>query len=174
MIGQGVWRMLDRAARHATPAFMIAAAMILLAMPGLLPAQAMLRAGIVTGSVYFWTLYRPSSLPAPVIGLIGLLLDLLGSSPLGLWAVLLLLEQAALLRLRKSLVAQGFMTVWLAFASFACSLGLLEWLGRSLLGFTLLPAVPAMVQTGIAILLYPLLAMLLVRAHRGAAAPELA
>lgn len=174
MIGQGVWRMLDRAARHATPAFMIAAAMILLAMPGLLPAQAMLRAGIVTGSVYFWTLYRPSSLPAPVIGLIGLLLDLLGSSPLGLWAVLLLLEQAALLRLRKSLVAQGFTTVWLAFAGFACSLGLLEWLGRSLLGFALLPAGPAMIQTGIAILLYPLLAMLLVRAHRGAAAPELA
>lgn len=174
MIDQGVWRMLDRAARHATPAFIIIAAMILLAMPGMLPAQAMLRVAIVTGSVYFWTLYRPASLPAPIIGLIGVLLDLLGSSPLGLWAVLLLLEQAALLRLRRSLVAQGFLTVWLVFTGFAAALGLLEWLGRSLLGLTLLPANPVMIQTGVAILLYPLLAMLLVRAHRGAAAPELA
>lgn len=174
MIDQGVWRALDRAARHATPAFGIIASMIFLALPDLLPVQPMLRTAIVVGSVYFWSLYRPASLPAPVVALIGVLLDLLGASPLGLWAVLLLLEQAVILRFRRALATQGFLMIWLVFAGFSACLDALEWLGRSLLDFSLLPLAPIAIQMGVMVLLYPLLAILLVRAHRGAAAPELA
>lgn len=167
-----LWRGLDRAARHALPAASIAIATILLAMPGLIPAQPACRTGFVIASVYFWTLYRPSSLPAPVVALLGVLLDLLGASPLGLWPVLLLLEQAAIAPIRRTLTRQGFLIVWLVFAGFTLAVSALEWLARSSLGLTLLPPGPILAQGSIAILLYPLLAVALIRAHRNAAAPE--
>jgi rod shape-determining protein MreD len=174
MIDQGFWRVLDRAARHATPAFSIVAVIVFLALPDLLPVQPMLRTAIVASSIYFWSLYRPASLPAPVVALIGALLDLLGNSPLGLWAILLLLEQAVILHFRRSLIAQGFFLIWLIFAGVSACLSALEWLGRSLLDLSLLPVQPIVIQIGVMILMYPLLAILLVHVHRGPAAPELA
>ena len=167
-----LWRGLDRAARHTLPAASIAAVTILLAMPALIPAQPACRTAFVIASVYFWSLYRPSSLPAPVVALLGVLLDLLGASPLGLWAVLLLLEQAAIAPLRRTLVRQGFLIVWLAFTGFAVAVSALEWLARAILDLALLPPGPILAQGLIAVLLYPMLAVALIRAHRSAAAPE--
>lgn len=166
------WRGLDRTARHALPAASIVAVTILLAMPGLIPAQPACRTAFVIASVYFWSLYRPASLPAPVVALLGVLLDLLGASPLGLWAVLLLLEQAAVAPMRRVLVRQSFLMVWLAFTGFAVAISALEWLARAVLDLALLPPGPILAQGLIAILLYPPLAVALIRAHRGAAAPE--
>lgn len=165
-------RGLDRAARHALPAASIVLAVVLLALPGLLPAQPALRAAFVIASVFFWSLYRPAALPAPIVGLLGVLLDLVGDTPLGLWAVLLLLEQAGVLQVRRVLVRQGFLLVWLAFAACVVAMTTAEWLGRAVLELTLLPPAPIVNQGAIAIVIYPVLAVLLIRAHRGAAAPE--
>jgi len=167
-----LWRGLDRAARHALPATAIAVVIVLLALPGLLPAAPESRAGFVVASVFFWTLYRPSALPAPVVALLGVLLGLLGDAPLGLWAVLLLLEQAAIGVLRRLLLRQGFVIVWLTFAGFAVTITSLEWICRAVLDLTLLPTAPIMLQGAIAVLIYPLLAVPLSRAHANAAAPE--
>lgn len=167
----GIWRGLDRAARHAMPAAALLLAMIVLAIP-LLPFGAVLRASVATTSVFFWSLYRPQALPAPVTMASGLVLGLLDASPLGLWAVLLLLEQAVVLRLRRRLAETRFLRIWLVFAVLAVGIGVLGWLARCLLALALLPEAPAAVETAAAILLYPLAASLLGRAHRGPAAPE--
>lgn len=172
MDGVELWRGLDRAARHALPATSILIMVVVLGIPGLLPWQPACRAGFVVASVFFWTLYRPASLPAPVIALLGVLLDLLGASPLGMWAALLLIEQAGIAAVRRSLVAQGFPLVWLAFAGVALAVAAAEYATRSLLDLVILPPGPIITQAIIAILLYPLLAVVLIRAHRGAAAPE--
>ncbi|ABQ29878.1 MULTISPECIES: hypothetical protein [Acidiphilium] len=167
-----LWRALDRAARHMLPTAAIVVVMVLLALPGLLPAQAELRAGFVMSSVFFWTLYRPGALPAPVVALIGVLLGLLGNVPLGVWSVLLLLEQAAVGMSRRLLLRQGFMLVWLAFAGCVAIVVALEWVIRATLDLTLLPIAPALMEAGISILFYPLVAVPLSRAHAGPAAPE--
>ncbi|MDD2876129.1 MAG: rod shape-determining protein MreD [Acidiphilium sp.] len=172
MEGVELWRGLDRAARHVLPAASIAFAIIALAMPGLIPAQPEVRVGFVVASVYFWSLYRPASLPAPVVALLGVLLDLLGASPLGMWAVLLLLEQATIGVVRRSLVRQSFLIVWLVFAAFVVTLTFAEYLVRGVLELSLLPPEPIIMQAVIAILIYPVIAVALIRAHRGAAAPE--
>jgi rod shape-determining protein MreD len=49
---------------------------------------------------------------------------------------------------------------------------LLTWALTSLLTFRLLPIGPALLQFGLTAGLYPLLAVLFTRAHRGLAAPE--
>ena len=167
-----LWRTLDRAARHALPACLILLILLLASVPLLLPDPGACRAAFVLNSVFFWTLYRPSALPAPVVLVLGLLLDLIGHSPLGLWAVLLLLNQAGVLALRRTLTKQGFFVVWLTLAASMIGTSLLEYLIRSLLVLHLLPLMPVVIQAAIGILLYPLLAPPLIRAHRGAAAPE--
>jgi rod shape-determining protein MreD len=136
---QGLLRRLDAAARYAVPFGSIVAGLFLLGLNFGLPGQAQLRPVYAVACVFFWSLYRPSSLPAPVVALSGLLLDLLGLSPLGLWAVLLLLLHGAVLALRRALAPQGFLFTWPVFSGFAVALFVLAGGAESLLGLSLLP-----------------------------------
>ena len=169
-----IWRRLDAASRHAWPASFMIFGLFLIGLPLGLPGQAELRPAYAMACVFFWSLYRPSSLPAPLIALAGLLLDLLGLSPLGLWAVLLLLLQGATLAARRALAPRGFLITWLVFTSFAIVFSGLAWAMQSLLTLTLLPTIPLGAQILASIGIYPGVAAVFIRAHRGAAAAELA
>ncbi|HQT61552.1 MAG TPA: rod shape-determining protein MreD [Acidiphilium sp.] len=167
-----VMRALDRAARATLPTAVIVVVVVLLALPGLFPAASDVRAGFVMSSVFFWTIYRPAALPAPVVALIGVLLGLIGDVPLGVWSVLLLLEQAVAGMSRRILLRQGFMVIWLAFAGCALAVVTLEWLARMLLTFSTLPVLPTVLEFVTCVLIYPLVVVPLARAHAGPAAPE--
>jgi rod shape-determining protein MreD len=169
-----LWRQLDAASRYAFPIGFLMFGLFVIGMPFGLPGQAELRPVYAMACVYFWSLYRPSSLPAPVVALVGLLLDLLGLSPLGLWAVLLLLLQGVTLVARRRLVPQRFFRTWLVFVLFAAGLCGLDWAAQSLLALALLPPVPLAVECVMALGLYPAFAAFFIRAHRGPAAVELA
>ena len=162
------------ASRLAWPAACLIFGLLLLGLPFEFPGQAALRPDYAVACVYFWSLYRPAALPAPVVALAGLLLDLLNMSPLGLWAVLLLLVQGGTLAVRRQLLPRPFILNWLSFAGFAGAAAALAWAVQSLLILAPLPALPAAVQSLAAVALYPLLASFLIRAHRGPAASELA
>ena len=58
------------------------------------------------------------------------------------------------------------------FLTVAAGAAVLEWALTSLLTFRLLPPLPGAFQAGLAAGLYPLLALLLVRAHQTLAEPE--
>ncbi|MBB5373880.1 rod shape-determining protein MreD [Acidocella aromatica] len=169
-----LWRRLDTASRWAFPGFMLVLGLIVIGMPFGLPNQAALRPVYAMACVYFWSLYRPASLPTPLVALCGVLLDLLGLSPLGLWAVILLLLQLATIAARRRLAPARFIVTWGAFTGFAIIAAGLAWAAQSLLELRLLPATPVLWESLFAAGLYPLLARLLIRAHRTAAAVELA
>src|SRR5271165_6762299 len=107
-----LWRQLDAASRYAFPGFMLLLGLFVIGMPFRLPEQAALRPVYAMACVFFWSLYRPTSLPAPFVALSGLLLDLAGLSPPGLWAALLLLLQAATLAARRRLISARFLMAW--------------------------------------------------------------
>jgi rod shape-determining protein MreD len=169
-----VWRQLDTASRYAFPAGFMIFGLFVIGMPFGLPGQAELWPVYAMACVYFWSLYRPASLPAPVVALTGLLLDLLGLSPLGLWAVLLLALQGAVLAARRRLVQQTFFRIWVVFSGLAIVVSALAWMLQSLLTLSLLPAQPLAIEVLFAVGLYPALAGFFIRAHRGPAAVELA
>ncbi|OYV52119.1 MAG: hypothetical protein B7Z77_02680 [Acidocella sp. 20-58-15] len=169
-----IWRRLDMASRYAWPATVTVLGLLLIGVPLGLPGLAALRPAYVMACVYFWSLYRPASLPAPVVALCGLLLDLLGVSPLGMWAVLLLLLQGATLVSRRRLMTWSFKLNWAAFSGFAAVVSLLAWGLQSALELCALPWLPLMVQMFMAFGVYPVLAWMFIKAHRGAAAVELA
>ncbi len=169
-----LWRQLDATSRYIFPAGVLVFGLFVIGMPFGLPGQAALRPVYAMACVFFWSLYRPASLPAPFVAAIGLLLDLLGLTPLGLWAVLLLLLQGVTLLLRRRLAAQSFFSVWAVFCLLAAATCVLSWAAQSLLILRLLPAAPLTPQIFFAIGLYPAFAAFFIRAHRSAAAVELA
>jgi len=169
-----IWRRLDAASRHAWPVAFMLFGLLMIGLPFGIPGQAELRPAYAMACVFFWSLYRPVSLPAPMVAATGILLDLLGMSPLGLWAVLLLILQGSTLASRRRLIPQSFFMTWLVFFGFAAALSGCAWLLESLLELRMLPVLPAAAQALAALGLYPALAGLFIRAHRGPAAAELA
>ncbi len=168
----GLWHALDTASRYALPGVQTVVLLLLLAAPFGIPAQAQLQPAWAQACVFFWTLYRPASMPAPLVFGIGLLLDLLAQSPVGIEVLVLLLIHAVALRSRRVLTRSGFATVWLVFMAVALGAALLEFLLVCLLTWHALPPWPGVFEFGISAGLYPFLAFYFIGLHRGLAAPE--
>lgn len=169
---QTIWRSLDVAARYAFPAASTGLACLLLSLPIGLPGQAEVQPGVTLACVWFWSLFRPASLPAPAVFALGVLLDLLSEAPLGVYPLLLLLTHGLALRARRVLTRQGFGAVWLAFVGIAALFAAGDYAFTAVLSWRALPPWPGLFEAALAAGLYPALASLLIRAHRGIAAPE--
>jgi rod shape-determining protein MreD len=165
-------RRLDIMARHSFPATSTVLLMLLCGLPFGVADQAVLLPAVTLAAVYFWSLFRPASLPPPIVFLIGLLLDLLGYLPIGAGVLTLLLVHGLATRWRRRLTQQGFVVVWLTFACVATGASALIWTLTSLLTLRLLPPAPALFLAVLATALYPALSVLLIRAHRTIADPE--
>lgn len=166
-----LWRRLDAVARRAFPVACTVTLMLLANMPPATPGPELVPA-VAVASVFFWSLFRPASMPPPAVFLIGLLLDLLGWLPVGDGVIVLLLVHGFCMRWRRVLVRQSFLTVWLVFLGFAAAAAALIWGIAALLRFQLLPAGPAVFQAALTTALYPALAIPFSRAHRSVADPE--
>ena len=167
-----MWRLLDAASRQSFPAACTALLLLLLAAPFGLPGQAQLQPAAALACVFFWSVFRPASMPPPVVFMLGVLADLLGMTPLGSNVLALLLAHGLAVRWRPVLPQQGFLVVWLAFVAVAAGAASLGWAIGSLMMMRVLPGVPALFQFGLAAGLYPVLAMVFTRAHRGLADPD--
>jgi rod shape-determining protein MreD len=158
----GLLRRLDAAARAGFPglftAFLIILAAVPVGIPGMIGAVAL-------PCIFFWTIFRPAAMPAPVVFALGLLMDLLSFAALGTGVLTLLIVHGVTLRLRDFLVRQSFLASWLMFAAFAAGAAALGWALQALLGWILPPLAPGLHQLGIAIGLYPALAWVLARLH---------
>jgi rod shape-determining protein MreD len=164
-------RRLDMLARRCFPVAATVALMLLSNAPfGVLDQPVMLPA-VAVASVFFWSLFRPASMPPPAVFLIGLLLDLMGWLPVGDGVVTLLLVHGLCVRWRRVLVRQGFLMIWIAFLGFAAASAALIWAIAALLAFRLLPLGPAMFEAVLSGALYPALAILFARAHSTVADP---
>lgn len=167
-------RRLDMAARRALPAASTALLLMLVAAPIGLPGQAELQACVALSCVFFWSLFRPASMPPVAVFGLGLLTDLLAFAPPGIGVLSLLLLHGLAVRWGFFLVRQGFLVVWLCFSVLAGGVAALQWALTSLLVFHLLPPGPGVFQAALGAGLYPALAVILTRVHQTLAEPELA
>ena len=163
---------LDRAGRRGFPAATTIVGIILLAAPFGLPGQAQLMPAFTLAAVFFWSLFRPTSLPPPLTFVLGLLADLLGEMPLGTNVLVLLLTQLLAVRSRRYLPQKGFLFVWLVFIAVAAVAALLQWGISCLMSWVIYPPVTGLAQFLLTAGLYPLLAMVFTQAHRTIAAAE--
>ena len=165
-------RRLDMSARWGFPAATTALLLVLTAAPLGVPAQAELQGAVALAGVFFWSLFRPASMPPPVVFLLGVLADLLSYAPPGVGVLTLLLVHGLALRWRRVLARQGFLLVWLSFAGIAAGAAALQWALTSVLELRLLPPLPGLFQAVLSAGLYPALAVLLTRAHQTLAEPR--
>ena len=169
-----LWRRLDAMGRASFPASITALILVTESLPFGLPGQAQWQAASALACVFFWSLYRPASMPPAVVFLLGLLADLLGLSPVGASVLVLLIAHGCAITWRRSLVRQGFLSVWLVFVGVSAVAAALQWGLTCALTLTLFSPAPALFQWALGAGLYPLLATLFIRAHRGLADPSLA
>ncbi len=160
------------AARRSFPASIAVILLLIASAPLGLPGQAELQATMALSCVFFWSLFRPDSMPPPVVFLLGLLTDLLGYAPPGVGVLTLLLVHGLALHWRRVLVRLGFLLVWFTFMGVASAAAALEWALTSLLTFRLLPPGPALFQCALGAGIYPLLAVVFTHAHHTLAEPE--
>lgn len=158
----GLLSQLDALARGALPTAATLALLVLAAvpvgLPGAVPAMAL-------PCVFFWSVFRPGSLPPPAVFGLGLMQDLLSAAPIGSGVLTLLLVHGLATRWRRVLARRSFVVVWLAFSGFAAGAAVLGWMLHALLSLTLSSTAPGVHQVVIGTGLYPCLAYGLTRAH---------
>ncbi len=165
-------RWLDVVARACFPACVTLLLMLISQAPLGIDGQAALLPAVALSSVWFWSLFRPSDLPPPVVFVIGLLMDLLGYLPLGVNVFTLLVVHGVAVSLRPSLAPRGFAWIWVVFAGVAIVASLVVWLLVMLLTFRLLSPDPALFSAVLTTALFPLLAVPFAVAHRSIADPD--
>jgi len=165
-------RRLDIVARHSFPATSTVLLMLTCGVPFGIADQAVLLPAVTLAAVYFWSMFRPASLPPPIVFLLGVLFDLLGYLPIGTGVLTLLLVHGLAGTWRRRLTQQGFVVVWLAFVGIGAGASGLIWTFTSLLSLRLMPIAPALFQATLTGAIYPALAVLLIQAHRTIADPE--
>ena len=71
--------------------------------------------------IYYWSVYRPTLVPLWLVFVLGLLLDLLSGSPVGLNTAVFVATRWLVTDQRLFLMGQSFMIVWLGFV-FVCGI----------------------------------------------------
>lgn len=158
----GLLRRLDAAARAAFPCLFTAVLLILAAVPVGIPG---IIAAVAMPSIFFWTIFRPAGMPAPVVFSLGLLQDFLSFAALGTGVLTLLILHGVALRARDFLLRQSFVLVWVVFSALAAGVAALGWGLQAMLNLQLPPLVPSLHQFGVAVGIYPAMAWVLARLH---------
>ncbi len=170
--GPTLLRRMDAAGRRLIPLVCTLLVVVLLAFTYRLPGDPELQQVLALIFIYFWSVYRPASMPPSAAFATGLLCDLLGPAPPGIAMLTLVTVNGVSVRVRTPLVRQGFLVVWLAFAGLSVGAFAAQWLLTSALELRLVPPAPAVFETVLACGLYPLVAVVLIKLHAGIAAPE--
>lgn len=137
-----------------------------------IPGQNELLLAIVSASVYFWSIYRPTSMPALGVFLLAFLIDLLNFSPPGIVIFILLIIYGIGLTQRFRLARYNFLLVWLVFIIVALCIFLIQWALISAFSLKFVPISYFLFETIFAIGFYPLLSIIFTWAHRTIADPE--
>ena len=87
-------------------------------------------------TLYYWSTYRPTLLPLWLVLIMGIIMDALIGSPLGLNALLLGMVRLWTTDQRRFLMAQSFFVNWIIFSLMAILYYLAQWATHSSVSYT--------------------------------------
>ena len=152
-------------ARAGIP-FTLSVFLILFAvLPYGLPKSSLAAPILALISVYYWSLFRPELMPAGAAFLLGLMVDILSGGPPGLNALVLIMVNWAASGQRRALAGKSFAVGWLGYLLIAAGAAGTNWFMASLFHATFIEPVPLLVSHAVGTAVYPLVAVLLARAH---------
>lgn len=158
-----VLQRLDRLARNLWP-FVLSLLLVLVSvLPTQIPEFGRISPNLAIMATFYWAIYRPDLFPAPAAFVLGMWLDLLTGTPLGINALVLLLVHWAVTAQRRFFQGKSFGVVWWAFALITVGAAALFWGLTTAYHLTLLDPAPIVFQTLVTIALYPFLTWLFAR-----------
>lgn len=163
---QTLWQRIDLFARQLTPFGLTLCLLGLSLLPMPVPGAKTVVPMLTVMAVYHWSVARPELLPAYAVFLIGLAQDMLSATPIGLFAVVLLLVHGIVLWQHRFLSGKSFWIVWLGFALAAAGGVLLGWIMAAMYYGSVPPLGALAAQYLVSLGLYPLLAWALLRWQR--------
>lgn len=158
-----VWVRMDTWVRYFVPVGVTLTLLLLTAVPTRLPGFAGIAPMLPLMGVYYWAIYRPDLLPAWAAFLVGLLYDVIGGTPLGVNALVLLLVQGVSASQRKFFLGKSFLVAWWAFGLLAAGAIGLSWLLVTVLNGRVVDPAPVIFEYLLTMGLFPILTWTLAR-----------
>lgn len=115
---------------------------------------------VAVDTVFYWTIFRPASMDATAVFLIGLVLETINFSPPGALLFSLLVVHGVAQMWRYGLSHINFILAWLLLTLLALAMGGVEWLVSCISMARGLPITPAIFQAALTSGIYPILATL--------------
>ncbi len=144
--------------RGSIPFFLSLLLVFISVIPFRLPGFDVVTPSFLAISVFYWTIHRPYLMPAIVVFFLGLIQDMITGMPFGLTSLMMLAVYAISLTQRQVFVGKPFIQLWWGFMLVNFGISLLTWLVACIYSLALIPILPVMVQSGLTILMFPLLA----------------
>ena len=158
-----LWVRMDLWVRHLVPFAATLFLLLLTSVPSHLPAFAGVVPMLPLMGVYYWAIYRPDLLPAWLAFLVGLLHDVVGGTPLGVGALVMLLVQGTAASQRRFFLGKSFAVTWWAFGLLAGGAIGLQWMLVSILVGRAAETGPVMFQYLLTLACFPLMTWTLAR-----------
>lgn len=161
----GILQRADHFARNMVPVTVTLLLVLVTLVPFGVPAIDQLLPLLPLMAIYHWSIYRPQQMTGIAVFCIGLAVDLLTGSYLGVNTMILLLVRYAVASQRSFLVKRSFWMIWWGFMV-VCALALLvEWLLVSALAEQFVWPQSFLLQYLIGLTVYPLVSAFLTGLH---------
>ncbi len=115
------------------------------------------RLSLLLIGIYFWTIYRPSLLPYPVVFAAGLTLDFLSGGLVGLYALCFMAMVMIVRSQRRFLLGQSWPVIWAGFCVAVLVVTALQIVAYGLSSWSFPPFIPIIFNLLISFCLYPLI-----------------
>jgi len=154
-ISDAVGYRFTQVARNGTPGLLALILVLFSLVPYNFPGSAQLVPPLALMAVFYWGVYRPDLLPAPLAFFFGLLQDFLSGGPLGMWAAVFLLVLMVTASQRRFFLGKMFVVEWLGFSLVTSVVFLAIWfIGSIYIGAIVDPGA-LFVQALLTIAFYP-------------------
>lgn len=161
-----IWQRLDQGLRLAMPSAFTLLMTLLSVIVWPLPYLGPVMPPLAFIALYYWSTHRPDLFPTGVAFAIGVLNDIINDLPIGISALLFTLAHEIILRQRRFFAGHSFFMLWSGFAIAATVLMICEWILIALVRWQVAPFLPVLMQTVLAIVIFPLPCWIMIRLQR--------
>lgn len=148
---------IDYFSRLLLPGICTLVLLVLSMLPIGLSGQGQFPVDVCLISIYYWTIFRPVTMPFWFVFLLGVVRDSLMGGALGISSLVFILFRLMVFTQQRFLVKETFWATWLGFGLAALPAFILQWLLTSAFNRAILPVTPLAMQWVFTFGLYPLL-----------------
>lgn len=154
---------LDVMARRLMPFGLTVILVVLGSVPLHIPEYARVAPMLPLMAVYHWAIFRPDTMPAYAVFIIGLMQDALMGMPIGVNALVYLAVYGIVLSQRRFFFGKSFAVLWMGFVVVAAGASLAGWVLVSGFYATLVEPRAVFFQYLMSVGVFPLLAWIFLR-----------